>query len=149
MSAIVALRSQQHGQGILDEALEGRQQVGADRAVDDPVIAGERAAHHRGDVERAVPDHRTLFAGADREDTRLGRVDDRVELLDAVHAEIGEAEAAALVFLGHQLAVARAAAASSFISVEIVDQPLGLGAADDRRDQPAVDRDRDRDVDRL
>ena len=56
----------------------------------------------------AVLDDRALLAGADREDAALRRVDDRGELADAVHAEIGDRERAALELLELQLAGAGA-----------------------------------------
>ena len=49
-----------------------------------------------------------LLAGADRQDAALRRVDDRGELLDAEHAEVGDREGAALELLELQLAGAGA-----------------------------------------
>ena len=67
-------------QRIFDQLLEGGQELGADRAVDDAVIDRERAGHHRRDRERAVLHDRALLAGADRQDAALRRVDDGREL---------------------------------------------------------------------
>ena len=86
-------------EGVFDQALECLQELGAEGAIDHPVIDRERARHHGGDGERAVLDHRPLLGGADGEDHRLRRVDDRREFLDAVHAEVGDAEGAALILL--------------------------------------------------
>src|SRR5665213_4299094 len=72
---------QQHRR-VLDDLLELREILRADRAVDDAVIASERAAHHRGDGEGAVLHHRALLAGADRENAAVRRVDDGGKILD-------------------------------------------------------------------
>src|SRR6266566_5720185 len=84
--------SQQHGQRVIDQLLESGEELRADRAVDDAMIAGERAGHHRGDRELAVLHHRPLLAGPDREDAALRRVDYRGEFADAVHPEVGDRE---------------------------------------------------------
>src|SRR3954453_10734825 len=93
------VRSQQHRDRVFDQLLEGADPLRAGRAVDDAVVAGERAAHHGRDRERAVLDDRALLAGADREDHALRRVYHRGELLDPEHAEVGDREGAALELL--------------------------------------------------
>src|SRR5690348_2859636 len=55
---------QQHRQRVFDQILESGEELRADGAVDSPVIAGERAAHHGCDRQRAVLHHRPLLAGA-------------------------------------------------------------------------------------
>lgn len=47
-----------------------------------------------------------LGRGANGEDTRLRGVDDGREVVDAVHAQVGDGEGSALVLLGLELAVA-------------------------------------------
>ena len=87
-----------------------------------------------------------LLAGADRQDGRVRRIDHGGELLDAVHAEIGDRGRAALVFLGLELARPGAGGEDPSSRREIAVSDFGLGLADDRRDQAAGDRDRDADV---
>ena len=67
--------SQQHRQRIFDELLESCEELRAYGAVDDPVVASERAAHHGCDRKRAVLDDRPLFARADRQNSAMRRVD--------------------------------------------------------------------------
>ena len=108
----------------------------------------KRAAHHRGDRERAVLDDRALLAGADREDAAMRRVDHRGELADPEHAEVGDREGAALEFFELQLAGAGARGEVLGLGGDRC-QTLAVGLLDDRRDQPVVERHRDGDVDRL
>src|SRR5258708_20292107 len=85
----ISLKSlKEHGQWIFDQLLEGGEQLRADRAVDNPVIAGERAAHHRRDRERAVFDDRSLLAGADCEDAAMRRVDYPAQSPAPQHARV-------------------------------------------------------------
>src|SRR5258708_29259528 len=92
--------SHHHHDRIFDQHLEGADQLGAERAVDGAVIAGQRDAHYVRRFDLAIPDYRALFAGADREDAGMRRVDDSGEMIDAVHAEVGDGGGAALIFLG-------------------------------------------------
>src|SRR3546814_16071856 len=71
------------------------------------MIEAAGGAHHRRHAKRVVDDMWPLLARADREDHHLGRIDDGVELLDAVHAQVGDGRRAALIFMGLQLAVPR------------------------------------------
>src|SRR5262249_28079179 len=74
----------------LDQGTEGVEQIGADRAVDNAVIARERHRHLAHELESAVArlDGRAANP-TDRQDGRMGRVDDGREFLDAAAAEIG------------------------------------------------------------
>src|SRR5215510_9137338 len=89
----------QHGHRVFDMGLEGREQLGAERAVDDAVIDRERDTHHGRDLESIVLDDWALLAAADGEDRGLRRVNDGVEAVDAVHAEIGDRGRAALILV--------------------------------------------------
>src|SRR6266487_1546882 len=48
------LSSHHHHDGIFDQLLEGTNELGAERAVDGAVIAGERHAHHVRDLDLAA-----------------------------------------------------------------------------------------------
>jgi hypothetical protein len=92
------------------------QQLRPQRAVDDPVIDAERDGHDRGHGQFAIrADDGFLHARAHREDRAVGRVDDGVEIVDAEHAEVGDREAAADIFMRREFR-SRARAARSFIS---------------------------------
>src|SRR6476469_8293345 len=106
----VIMRSlDEESDGAFDEALECGEQFGAERAIDDAVIAGERHRHlaHEFDAALRRFDRRTTRS-AHREDRRVRRIDDRRELAHAVHAEIGDRRRTALVFGGFELLLARA-----------------------------------------
>ena len=98
--------------------------------------------------ERAVDDDRLLARGADREDRRLRRVDDRGELLGAVHPEVGDADRPAL-----ELVLLQPAGPGA---LDEVAGPYGppavtvmlLDRSQHRRHQAVLGRHRDRDVDR-
>src|SRR5689334_12310668 len=64
-----------HHPGVFDQLLEGADQLRAERAVDGPVIAGQRHAHDAGDLDLAAANDRPLLAGADRQDRRMRWVD--------------------------------------------------------------------------
>jgi hypothetical protein len=76
-------------------------------AVDRAVVEASGRAHHRRDLQAVIDDVGPLFARADRHDHALGRVDDGLELLDAIHPHIAQRRGAALILLRLQLAVAR------------------------------------------
>src|SRR3990172_5543703 len=75
---------------------------------------------------------RVAARGADREDARLRRVDNRRELANAVHAKIGDGRCAALVFVRLKRPVPRSA--GEYLQL-IRDgrEGLQLGRRDDRR----------------
>src|SRR5258705_334397 len=134
-----------HHDGVFDQHLEGADQFGAERAVDGAVIAGQRDAHHVCHFDLAVSHDRTLFTGADREDGGVRRVDDRGEMIDPVHAEVGNGCRPALIFLGLEFPGPGAGGEILHLARDR-RQRLGLGLADDRGDQPAWHRDRHADI---
>ena len=69
------------------------------------MVEGAGNAHNRGDGQSVIDDIGTFFPCPDREDHRLWRVDDSVELLDAHHAHVGNGRSAALIFMRLQLAI--------------------------------------------
>src|ERR1700694_261980 len=81
----------------LHEVPEGVEQLGAERAVDHPVVARQRHRHPGDEAEAVRGLDRPALAGADRQDRGLRRIDDRRELADAVHAEVGDCARAALI----------------------------------------------------
>src|SRR4051794_28712774 len=81
--------------GGFEEILEGREERGGGGPVEGPVVDGEGELHLAADGDLAVAlDHLTA-GGAHGEDRGLGRVDDRGELVDAEHPEVGDRERAA------------------------------------------------------
>src|SRR5260370_20894909 len=127
--------------------LERAKQVGAERAVAHAVIARERHRHLAHETEAVLALDRPPLAGADRQDGRLWRIDDRRELADAVHAEIGDRARATLVFV--RLQSARPPALDEVLHLgRDVEARLALRLADHRREKAALDRGRDADVGR-
>ena len=98
--------------------------MGPGRAIDGPVIDRQGAGHDRGDIEFAVAGHGALLAGADRQYTALGRVDDGGEFADPIHAEIGNRKRAALILFGLQLTLAGADAEGPHFGGDLA-QPRG------------------------
>ncbi len=99
-------------------------------------------------ADRAVCHHRLLDACPDRQDRGVRRVDDGVEVVDAEHAQVRDGEAAALVLLRLQLALAGARGEVLHFGGDL-RQPLGVRVLDDRGQQPALDGHRDGHVGRL
>ncbi len=136
----------QHRDRPLDQALECGKKLGAERAVDHTVIARQCHRHDADEGDGAAfALHRLPPRRPDRQDGGLRRIDDGGKLPHAVHAEIGDRGRAALIFRGGELL--RAGARSHLLHLVGDDgQRLSLGLADHRRDQPALDRNRNPDV---
>src|SRR6266851_7467119 len=83
----------------LQEALDFLQELRRGHPIEDPVIDRERDAHPLAGHHQAVFDDRLVFDRADRQDARIGRVDDGGELVDVVHPEVRDAEGVAEVVL--------------------------------------------------
>src|SRR2546422_9047608 len=64
---------------LLDQIGEAAQEPGAARAVERPVVAGERQHHRRLNRRLAVDGDDTIGDAADGEDGGLGWIDDGVE----------------------------------------------------------------------
>src|SRR5882724_1815680 len=131
---------------LLEDADDGLQHLGAERAVDDAVVAGERDRHALPHDDLVVLDDRLLAYGPHGEDGPLGRVDDGGEVADAQHAEVRDGERRACVLLGPKLPVARALGHLARLRGDLTDGLL-VGVADDRRGEAVLDRDGHADVD--
>src|SRR4029079_3745798 len=73
--------------------------------VDRSVVHRQGQAHHLAGDDRAVLHDRFVADGPDGQDRCLGRVDDRGELLDAVHPEVGDRDRPALEIVLPELPV--------------------------------------------
>src|SRR3984893_2018055 len=93
-----------HHHWVFDQHLEGADQLGAERAVDRAMIAGQGHAHHMRDLDLAAARHGPFLAGTDRKDGGVRRVDHGSEMIDPVHAEIGDRSGAAPILLRLELA---------------------------------------------
>ncbi len=101
--------------------------------------------HHRPDKELAAAGDRPVLGGADRQDRRLRRVEDRHELLDPEHAEVRDRERPVVEIALLEPAVARPAYDLGPGGREL-RQRQALGRADDRHDEPLRRGHRDADV---
>src|SRR5262245_10765847 len=142
----LVIGSHQHCYWIFDQASEGGKQLGAERTIDHTMIAGERHRHHARETDPTIRGlDRLPSRRANRQNGRVRRIDDGGELAHTVHAEVGDCRGTALVLM--RLEPARASALGELAHLGGDDSKgLGLGLADDRRDQPAIDGDRDADV---
>ena len=110
------------------------------------VVDGEVDGHDRAHDDLAAGTDRALDDAADGEDARLRRVDDRLEARDAEHAEVRDAERAALdlvLLAASPSARGRRGRARRRASSRSEQR---VGVADHRHDQAVVERDRDADV---
>src|SRR2546427_8821234 len=102
-------------------------------------------SHPPPDAEPPVVDDRDAPHGADGEDRALGRVDDRRELDDVVHPEVGDRERGA-----RELRDAQLPHPGALDEITRLDGDLGkrlrLAVPEHGRDEPVVERDRDADV---
>src|SRR5215831_12798538 len=100
-----AATSDHQSDRMLDEMPEGGKQLGAEDAVDDTAIARQRDRHLTGEAYPSVRGlGRPSCGGPNRENRRVGRINDGGEFLDAMHAKIGNRRDAALNFGGLELA---------------------------------------------
>ena len=136
------------GQGVLEVALEGVDPPGADGTVDNAVVRAEGDLHDLHGLEAMLLfgcRHQPCLRRADSEDTRLGRVDDGGEVVDAVHSEVGDGEGSALVFGGSELAITGLLGQGLGFRRD-GGQTLVVRALDDGGDQAGGSGDSDRDV---
>ena len=88
-----------------------------------------------------------LLGGADGEDADLGQVEDRVELVDAVHPEVADRERRRRVICsGVELVVAGGGDERLALDADLAEAER-VGVPEDGDDQAAVERDGDADVD--
>ena len=71
------------------------------------MIAPQCQAHNGRYCELTRFDDRALLTRTDGENSALGWIDNRVELLDAKHTQVGDTKAATLEFLGLESAELR------------------------------------------
>ena len=93
-----------------------------------------------------VADHRLPDRRADGQDAGLRRVDDRVELLDAEHAQVADGQRAALQFGLLQLALIGPADRVLDLAPTAPDRDSEFDVRDHRGDQAAIAGHRDGDV---
>ena len=96
--------------------------------------------------DRAVGDDGDVAHLTDGEDGALGRIDDRRELVDAEHAQVRDRERPVGHLLGLELPGSRPCRELPHLARDRGDALL-VRVADDRRDEPVGDGDRDGDVD--
>ena len=85
----------------------------------------------------AIVGHHLLIGAGHGEDARLRAVDDRGELLDAKHAEVGDGEGPPNELFGLELAFFGLACDGLHVGAD-VDDTLRVGGEDDRREETAV-----------
>src|SRR6266540_3257323 len=73
---------------ILDQAPERLKEACSSGAIDHAVVTAHRHAHSLTHRDVAVSNYGLVLDGADRENRRLGRIDDRGEMLDVEHAKV-------------------------------------------------------------
>src|SRR4051812_17313224 len=83
---------------VLQVALDRHQKAGHFGAIGQTVIGRKRDLHLFANAPSTVLDNRHLGNRADRQDRRLGRIDDRDELINIKHTQIADGKGPALVF---------------------------------------------------
>ena len=109
------------------------------------MVARERDTHDLARHELPVDHGGTRPGGADGEDRRLRRVDDRLEVGDVEHAQVGDREGGALDLALLELAGAGAPGQVARLAADLAHR-LGVGLVQHRHDQAVVEGDRDADV---
>lgn len=115
------------------------------------MVAGQGDFHDIANSEAAFLGfvrHNLLAGATDGQNAGLRRVDNSSEVLNAIHAQVGNAEAAALVFVRSELAVA---SASSHVLdlVGNIRQAAAFSVCNNRSNQAVGSGDSDRDISRV
>src|SRR5262245_43758347 len=92
LSAVVVTGLERQRDRLFEDGDDRLQQLRAQRAVDDPVVAGEGDRHDLADDDLPFLDDGDLADVAHGEDGALGRIDDRRELPDPHHAQVRDRE---------------------------------------------------------
>src|SRR5262245_45579836 len=106
--AFAGARSEEERERLLEEHLQPAQESPREHPVDDAVIAGERDRHRPARHDASLAHHRRLADRADREDGRLGRIDDGGEVRHREHPEIRDGERPARQVVTAEPSAARA-----------------------------------------
>src|ERR1051325_589854 len=138
-SAIDNPQLEQHRQRILQHLLQRLQERRARRSVDHAMVTAHRQTHAAAHDHPLALRHCLRRDRSDRDDSRLGRVDDRGELIDVEHSEIRNAERRAGVLFGLEAASARLAGEVACLGADLAEA-LEVGIANHRRDQTVLDR---------
>src|SRR5438552_16938020 len=127
-------------QRILDVSSDCLQEFRAGCPVDDAVIAAHRHADALTELELAVDHDGLLLDAADRKNARFRRIDDRGELIDPEHAEVGDGEGGPGVLLGEELPLARSAGEIARL-LRDVPQRHSIRVEQNGRDKTVLNRD--------
>jgi hypothetical protein len=130
--------------------LEGAEEPGGVRPVDDAVVVGEREVHHRPDRDRLPhlgvgDDDRALHDGTRAQDGDLRLVDDRRVEQRAAAAGVRQGERATGEFVRADLARARAVGEIGDLAGQSGEVEIAR-VVDDRYEQPPVGVDGDAQV---
>jgi len=98
----------EHEGRVLKEALDFREEFGADCSVDHAVVATEADVHAKAGNDLPVLNDGLFDGSTDTEDGGLWRVDDGVEGFDAPRSEVGDGDGAAVKFVWLELFLASA-----------------------------------------
>ena len=93
---------------MLDQVCKSSKKAPAVGTVNGTVVAAEREVNDRNSAQRSIVVDRFWVRGANRQDRALRWIDDCVELLDAVAAQVRDRETAAGIFFGLEVSPARA-----------------------------------------
>ena len=137
---------QKHLQWVLHVTLEGLQELSGNGTVNSAVVRAQGDSHDRGSADITIlTGNDTLLSGTNGQDAGLGRVNDGSEVLDTVHAHVGDGEGTALVLVGGEL-VGAGTGSEVLDLVRDSGQTLGLGAGDNGGDQTRRSRGGDADI---
>src|SRR5688572_16251934 len=109
------------------------------------MVAAHRYSHTLANCESAIHYDRLRLDAAHSENSRLRRIDDRSELIDSEHAEVGDGERRAGVLLGCEPALPRESR-KVFRFRGDLSYRFAVSVEDDGRNEPCLSRDSHSDV---
>src|SRR5690606_16413965 len=130
---------------VLEDILDGDQELHRVLAVDDAVVVGQREVHHRPDHDFVVNGDWALLDLVHAEDRALRRIEDRRRNERAEYAAVGDGERTAGELLHGDAGFLRARAEVGDLGLD-AGEALQVGVAYHRYEKPARRRHRDADV---
>lgn len=131
----------QHERRALEQTLYFGEVLGGDGPIHHTMVGTNADGHALSSDDGVAGANDGLFENRpDADDDGLWRIDDRVEELDSVSAEVGDGDGSALVLIGFQFFTARACREIFDRLADVFDRTF-LGVADDRGDETVIDGD--------
>ena len=138
--------TEKHHRRLLEESLDRAHEIRGHRPIDGAMVGSQRERQDSARNQFVALDDRPTLGCGDGEDADFRQVEDRVELADAVHAEVADREGAPRQMIGGELAGPRRDSQCRALLADF-RQTQRIGPVQHRDDQAIIQGDCDADVD--